>query len=456
MKRNITILSVIAAAAMVGIALPATAQNTPGLPQIEGPIAEQWGNQMHPGIFFPGNRPYLSELPDIWSLEYHGYVAEEFFLTGEANGQPYTTRLVIRRPADVEDWSGFTLLEVQHTAGAAQTWMSSRVGGMTNGHAYVELVERTGAANNLRALNGARYANIAVPEDEVETQNAIVAQAALLLRTAHPSGSEWNADPLVITGSSQTAGASRNYMEGGQQQYQDATGAPLFDGMFVYSVNGPSSEQLAEFYDVPVIVVSTEDEWNGTREEWGPDQVAAIPEDGDLYRLYQVAGMPHLEARHYFAADPAICERPLDHFMFSAPVFLGVQSLYNWIVNDLAPPSAERIQFEADGTIARDSHGNAMGGLRTPQLDVPTHSWNALNEGNQQCSLAGVAEFLPAEQLAELYSTPGNYAHQLRSRTLELIEEGWFPIEYLFEIEDEIGRFATHAGNATVEEDSAP
>src|SRR3954469_14030805 len=47
------------------------------------------------------------------------YDVKEYFVTGTANGQPYTTRLVVRRPANVRTFSGLVLAESMHSSGAA-------------------------------------------------------------------------------------------------------------------------------------------------------------------------------------------------------------------------------------------------------------------------------------------------------------------------------------------------
>ncbi len=49
------------------------------------------------------------------------YEAHEYFVSGTANGQPYTTRIVVRRPADAAKFSGLVLAESMHPSGNA--WM---------------------------------------------------------------------------------------------------------------------------------------------------------------------------------------------------------------------------------------------------------------------------------------------------------------------------------------------
>src|SRR5437773_7737702 len=66
----------------------AQAQTVPPLPMVEGPITGS--GPMYPGLrlLAPGTEP----------ADY-GYLTEEFFVSGTANGLPYTTRMPVRRPA---------------------------------------------------------------------------------------------------------------------------------------------------------------------------------------------------------------------------------------------------------------------------------------------------------------------------------------------------------------------
>src|SRR5919108_6230336 len=63
---------------------------TPPLPEVEGPIAG-------PGL-------YLDPLEQNFPLSAAelGYVFEEYFVSGTAAGEPYTVRMLLARPADLD------------------------------------------------------------------------------------------------------------------------------------------------------------------------------------------------------------------------------------------------------------------------------------------------------------------------------------------------------------------
>ena len=79
-------------------------------------------------------------------------------MSGTANGEPYTTRLVIRKPADNSKFSGLVLAEAMHGSGAAHMFEFTSIYLMSSGHAAVEILTTPPA--QFVALNEARYRNL--------------------------------------------------------------------------------------------------------------------------------------------------------------------------------------------------------------------------------------------------------------------------------------------------------
>jgi len=48
-----------------------------------------------------------------------GYETREYFASGTANGEPYTTRVVVRQPSDASKFTGLVLVEAMHGSGSA-------------------------------------------------------------------------------------------------------------------------------------------------------------------------------------------------------------------------------------------------------------------------------------------------------------------------------------------------
>ena len=70
-----------------------------------------------PGAMFPALQP----LPPDGELARFKYVTKEYFVSGIAQGQPYTTRVVVRRPVDSKKFSGIVVAEPMHPTG--NDWM---------------------------------------------------------------------------------------------------------------------------------------------------------------------------------------------------------------------------------------------------------------------------------------------------------------------------------------------
>ena len=445
-------MSSIATLALTMAASAVLAQSVPALPDVEGPVSADETDMQHPSRRGPTlGQETPQEWPAYGEPAFHDYVEDEFFISGQANGEPYTTRIVFRRPADIDDFSGYASIETLHPAQSAQMWMATRIGGMMNGHAYIEVVNTPGLIGSLQAYNAERYADLAIEDAVTEegqadpAQNEIIAQVAYLMQTASPLGAEWNVEHMVISGASATSRTAMNFMEqeNGNSAYRMDDGSSLIDAMYVWDTNGPSQDALDTIYDVPVIILATQTEWDdGTR---------TFPADSEDYRLYQVAGMPHLESREMYEAGWNECTLPIDNFMFNAMVFMGMDYMYNWLTEGQEPPMADRIEFEGDAenaAIGLDEHGNAAGGMRSPQVNVAWETFSTPNEGNFVCGLMGTAIALPDDQIAQMYPTTADYAEQLVAQTNRLIDEGWFPAEYIFEIGKEIERFASRDSTA--------
>lgn len=63
-----------------------------------------------PGAMFPG----LRTVPVGSGLVDHEYVVKEYFVSGTANGDPYTTRILVRQPEDPSRFSGIVVAEPMH------------------------------------------------------------------------------------------------------------------------------------------------------------------------------------------------------------------------------------------------------------------------------------------------------------------------------------------------------
>jgi len=415
----------------------------PELPMVEGPI--EGPGEMHPSVRGPATHPFLDEMPPETMPEHFGYVTQEYFVSGEAGGAPYKTRIVIRRPADVAEFSGMVMVEVMHPSSSALIWQAARVGMMKNGHVAVEIDDQPGRIETLKGFNAERYADLSVGEGAANKD--VIAQVARLIKEQFPAGEEWSQaiKAVVLAGTSATSATALDYMSTHHASHRLEDGSPLFDG-FLPAATGNE----IPVYDIPTIHNPTQIEvFRGSAEGSTPAyRREDSDEEGNQFRLYEYAGMPHLETREAPAFDAATCdESTVSQFMYNAATFQVLEHLFNWVAYDIVPPRAEHIEVDNDESgdgsqLALDEFGNAQGGIRSPQLDVPTATFIVPNSGeNRLCELSGYDIAFSSEQLSELYEGQEDYATQLQTRAYELMREGWFPVEYWYEIEDEIARF---------------
>lgn len=101
----------------------------------------------------------------------------------------------------------------------------------------------------------------------------------------------------------------------------------------------------------------------------------------------------------------------------------ALAALHEWLETGVpapAAPRAERVGPPPDTAakkLLRDADGNAIGGLRSPLIQVPVASYNG-----EACIQAGTTTMLPSERLAALYPTHRSYVEQLLAAVDEAVQ----------------------------------
>lgn len=393
-------------------------------------------------------------------LAAHGYVVEEFYLDGiaaafEADGErsrdgrwetrrldgtaPFKSRILVVRPSDPEDFNGTVVVHWQNVTAGFE--LGSVTGGeILNGYAWVGVsAQKIGidgmgeAPNGLKQSNPARYGMLEHPGDaysyDIFTQ-AGRAVGAKRNRDVDPMGG-FDVERLIAVGASQSAHRLRTYINGvhhhenvfdGYIPYIDFGGLTPFDNLPRRPGGGGMREQasIRADLDVPVIVVNSETETSsyfGVRED-----------DSPRFRFWEVAGTAHVAAPEG-QAMPGL-DSP--NWLSFGPVYdSAIRHLHGWIRGDVVPPSLPRIEVASAGGplpgVERDALGNALGGIRLPEMEVPTavHSgFGSMNSGNRFAFLYGKAEDLPAERLAALYPTRAAYLDGFEAALDRVIASG--------------------------------
>ena len=389
----------------------------------------------------------LMELKSTDDLSHFGYVTKEYFVSGTANGQPYKTRIVIRKPSDNAKFSGLILAESMHPSGNPWMFHFTHVYSMSSGIIGVEIL--TTDPQGITERNPERYKDLRIANGQA---NEILAQVGALLKSNRGDNPLIGLPirKMVLAGSSASAATVVSYMAvHGTYRLQDMK--PIYDGFFP-----TSNSSTIPSVDVPTIQVPTMREvfqGNGTTRQ---DSDMA----GSQIRVYEFAGMAHIDSRDAAAYYPDPCKNPISRFPLAVYMSVALHHLVAWTDKGTLPPHADRIYIDYntdnDGSLmALDEYGNVKGGIRNPYVDVPVKSYHVPNSGaeppikdphpfikargeaaqNQLCGLANYEVPLSSEQLKKLYKDKKDYQTRVQRRYDELVTQGWaLPLSMLREV----------------------
>jgi hypothetical protein len=401
-------------------------QNTVAVPAVKGPVEG-------PGAMSPG----LRDLPKGADLLDFNYVAKEYFVSGTANGKPYTTRIVVRQPRDLKKFSGIVVSEIMHSSGNSWMFFNTHTYVMSQGHIHVEIAsQKAPTENSIIKGNPERYKSLSIPD--AAQVNEITAQIGALIKTTAKDGpfAGLKIRHSFLMGTSQSSGALVQYLRTHSVERMP-DGTAIFDGFFPTSVVG--NNPIPQI-DVPLIQMNTQTEVNATAAMGNKYRRPDADEKGNQYRLYEMAGMPHNDSRENPTYTPNPCDKPVTRFPAGAMMAMGLDHLIQWVDKGKIPPRADRIMV-ANGEIATDMFGNAKGGVRNPYVDVPVAQYSVPNvatgsranvqiNGQQAasfyCSIAGFEIPMKSADVAQRYGTPDKYRKQVNASLKNLIKEGWF------------------------------
>lgn len=418
-----------------------TSQTLAPCAQISGPIPET-----------EGNRAVVLESYGTERMPTYGYIQEEYFVSGIAAEAPFLTRILVRRPENMEKFNGRTLTEVSHIWGGTSVWRAYNRALMRDGYMWIEIDSQAPSALDLiQGGNPERYRDMKftagelasdfagsipftanpTPEILAEQYDAfkerwwratpqsfeIIAQVAHALRGGLPGIKNSEAKTLLFAGISQTGGVVRRFVEQHHDAMRRADGGPLFDG---YLPGASGGEALPDI-DVPVIEVLGEAEFQSVRWDCGVSgQVRGLKHrraDSETFRLYEVAGMAHRETRHMSQKDVLRlkdCPLPPGAHWSTFPnshiygALLGL--LADWAEGKLVPPPSQLLETEGHtDTILRDQWGNARGGVRSTYTDAPTSTLVAATPMGRPSWYHGNETPFEGQQLQEIYGDADSY-----------------------------------------------
>jgi hypothetical protein len=424
--------------------------------------------------------------PSIISTSFNlakvGYQEDEYFIAGTASsyqmkGAPpangrwkvtrratarYKTRLLVYRPSDPKKFNGTVVVEwLNESAGSdtAPDWIGDHTELIRQGFAWVGVSAQAlginggtgvlggweGPASGRRTRRGT--GPCAIPVTPSLTTSSPRRPRPSVTRGAYRSWVGSSRKALIADGESQSAFFLTTYIDA------IAPMAHVFNGYMVHSRWGGGTslsgglalgvhEPFRTDLGVPVFAFETETDLNeGYASNRQPDN--------RWFRDWEVAGTSHADdylsligmsdnGRSNAAEAIVDQDNPLtiigctalpnsgpQHFVLDAAIF----ELNRWVRIGTPPPHAPRIQLTSgpDPTIRRDSLGNALGGIRTPELDVPisTLTGTAAPGQSETCSLFGSTTPFSTATLTSLYPTHADYVAKFDAATGRAVKAGF-------------------------------
>jgi hypothetical protein len=416
-----------------------------GAAVVEGPIVgrnDPWG------------------LPKV-DLEARGYVAEEFQLVGRAGGYQikegteasgdgcweverygeagYRTRLLVIRPKTSERFNGTVVVGWNNVSAGYE--MPGLLGEeIFEGYAWVGVsVQEVGihgfpmgmekyASRRARPLveqDEERYGTLAHPGDQASFD--IFTDAGHVLSPSRSGEIDplagFDVHHLIATGGSQSAMRLATYLNAFQKQ------AGVFDGflLYVWEARGPLPEEGVMPYgrmasirgdlSVPIIIVNSEFEATHLH------RIELV--DTETLRVWEVAGTPHGVTKNASVA-PDGRGRVANRLSYQPVLDGALRSLQRWFIEGIPAAHQPRITFDPEGihAITLDEFGNAVGGVRLPELDAPTATYQGAAFGSGRGALFGAARPFSDEQLRALYPTREAYLSKWNTAVDRLVADG--------------------------------
>ena len=410
------------------------------------------------------------------NLSAFGYVEQEYFVSGTAHAlkatsapadgrwtvkqttsAPYETRIVVRRPSDPSKFNGTVVVEWMNVSagetapdwdylnpmlmrdGFAYVGVSAQAQGVQGGTPILGTIKGSGslgvqaaqAAGGLVKAEPARYGVLHHPGDQYaldmydQIGRAVRADAGKILGGEKPSH-------VVAAGESQSAIYLTTYADSIEPL------SNTYDGIFIHSrggtpapLNGSSisvgtanATRIRTDLKVPVFMFETQTDLI----ELG--YAPAQQPNTDRIRTWEVAGTSHADAYLVGAAVGFLgCKQQVN----TGPQHNVVQAAFSafaaWVTKGTAPPSPSRFTLSSSSpaALALDAHGNVIGGVRTPAVDVPISTLSGAPPPGATvlCSLFGSTTPFSAATLTGLYGSTANYVQRYQQSLDQAIHDGY-------------------------------
>ncbi len=372
-------------------------------------------------------------------------------VTPDAQLAAFKTRMVVYRPTDASKFDGTVVVEwLNVTAGQdiATDWVMAHNEFVRRGMVYIGVSAQAVGVNALKTQQPDRYGTLNHPGDSysydmfTEAGKQVRAASATLLGGLVPQR-------VIGAGESQSASRLVTYLDAVNPL------AHAYDGFMVHSrsaggarltqapladVPVPSPLAVRDDTTEPVFVVQAEGDVVNSN-------LGARQPDTATFREWEMAGTSHADAYTIavggtdtgtgtgatamfgYMRNPLNvgCTNPANagahHWILQA----AYHHLEAWVRDGTLPPAGPPLQVTSTSptVLARDAQGNALGGVRSPQVDAPVATLTGSNSGAGLCVLFGTTVPLTTTQLGALYADHSAFVSQWSASLTAAVNGGF-------------------------------
>jgi hypothetical protein len=371
-------------------------------------------------------------------------------VTVATTGNDFATRILVRAPKQASDFSGTVWIEPLNTSGGGDldaVWSSIAPLIAQRGDAWIGVTVRAGQVPLLQKFDAARYAGLNIGANSYAWD--MLRDIGTLVKTNRSTSplADLKVKHVDVAGYSQSGVDAATFASAFNDVTRLRNGAPVFDGYLIGGRGGfmtplqstntiiPNFEtSKPRALDVPILAFEAQANVEGFAVTVptvllqqsgiaGADKITTPtytytasggayvrrPDANtatDRFRLVEVAGAPHA------ASKTADCDGIISTFPTGSFFDATAAQLARWAEHGTAPASVPRIKLATADKVsvpATDQYGNALGGLRSPFVDVPLVRYYAHATGGPSCNNYGSQVPLPAATLKQLYGDPQGY-----------------------------------------------
>jgi hypothetical protein len=355
-----------------------------------------------------------------------------------AETAPYRIRMLVERPP-ADRFNG-TVVVVWNNVSAGFDGMSAGPPVATmldDGYAVVGVSAQyvgVSGESGLAASDPARYGTLSHPSDDYSYDIFIQAVRGAAGRGDADVLGGLRVDRVVVSGASQSAArVATVYNALHPAGLIDAYHLPVYfgSGTVVDSTAGETAfpgvssnwrmrmlphgtHGLRSDLAVPAFLLNSESEAQVFTTNQQPDSGCLV--------IWENAGASHIGSTsgdNRYGLPESRCKGSF------APAQRAVwHHLRGWLEQGTAVPSPPRLERGADGPLARDEHGNAIGGIRWPHVAVPLGTHRAEPPSDGHPDLMGSSTAFDPETVRRLYGTVEQYQKRFAEAVGALVATG--------------------------------